>query len=71
MHADELAEVIGDSADLVTIRLREAVASGTVEIDDDGAYWFHHPLSAESSRPRSSTRIEETSIAVRGHDRAT
>ena len=47
MYAVELAEVIGDSADLVTIRLREAVASGTVGIDESGAYWFHHPLNAE------------------------
>lgn len=47
MHPDELAEVIGESTGLVTARLHEAVASGTVEMDEDGAYWFHHPLNAE------------------------
>jgi DNA-binding CsgD family transcriptional regulator len=49
MHAGELAEVVGEDApvELIRTRLAEAVESGTLDLLDDGSYWFHHPMNAE------------------------
>ncbi|WP_195760727.1 helix-turn-helix transcriptional regulator [Agromyces kandeliae] len=49
MRADDLAAVVGD-ADVARTRslLLEAVAEGTLDLLDDGGFWFHHPLNAEA-----------------------
>ena len=49
MHAGELAEVVDAdvSVDAIRARLTEAVDLGTLDLLDDGAYWFHHPMNAE------------------------
>lgn len=47
MHADELAEVVGEEPGRIRSRLQMAVDAGTVVSLADGAFWFHHPLSAE------------------------
>ncbi|MET0782393.1 MAG: AAA family ATPase [Microbacterium sp.] len=44
---EELAEVMGEDAGRVRVRLQAAVDSGTIVNAGDGAFWFHHPLSAE------------------------
>jgi DNA-binding CsgD family transcriptional regulator len=48
MRAGELAEVVGD-AEVAATRsaLAEAVESGTLDLLDDGSFWFHHPMNAE------------------------
>lgn len=49
LRADELAEVVGGGADAASTRslLVEAVDSGTLDLLDDGSFWFHHPMNAE------------------------
>lgn len=49
MHAGELAEVLDEDVPVEAIRARlvEAVDAGTLDLLDDGAYWFHHPMNAE------------------------
>lgn len=49
MRADDLAAVVG-SADTASTRnlLFEAVAAGTLDLLEDGTFWFHHPLNAEA-----------------------
>ena len=48
MRAVELADVVGESdPESIRQRLVEAVDSGTLEVLDDGSFWFHHPMSAE------------------------
>ena len=47
MHADELAEIVGEDPGRVRIGLQDAVEAGAVVVVDDGAFWFHHPLNAE------------------------
>ena len=49
MHAGELAEVVDGGADATSTRslLVEAVDSGTLDLLDDGSFWFHHPMNAE------------------------
>ncbi|MFC9919061.1 helix-turn-helix transcriptional regulator [Agromyces binzhouensis] len=48
MRADDLAAVVG-AADVAATRslLLEAVDAGTLDLIDDGGFWFHHPLNAE------------------------
>jgi DNA-binding CsgD family transcriptional regulator len=49
MQAGQLAEVVDQYMPVEAIRdrLAEAVDSGTLDLLDDGSYWFHHPLNAE------------------------
>jgi DNA-binding CsgD family transcriptional regulator len=49
MGADEFAEVADGATDGTAVRslLAEGVAAGTLDLLDDGTFWFHHPLSAE------------------------
>ncbi|GAA2024003.1 LuxR family transcriptional regulator [Agromyces tropicus] len=49
MRADDLAAVAGE-ADVAATRslLLEAVGAGTLDLLDDGGFWFHHPLGAEA-----------------------
>ncbi|WP_353814154.1 helix-turn-helix transcriptional regulator [Agromyces sp. SYSU T00266] len=49
MGADDLATVVGE-ADVAAVRslLLEAVAAGTLDLLEDGGFWFHHPLNAEA-----------------------
>ncbi|WP_438855530.1 helix-turn-helix transcriptional regulator [Agromyces sp. M3QZ16-3] len=49
MRADELAAVVGGT-DVAATRslLLEAVDAGTLDLLDDGGFWFHHPLNAEA-----------------------
>lgn len=49
MHAGELAELLAEDVPVDTIRgrLAEAVDAGTLDLLEDGTYWFHHPMNAE------------------------
>ncbi|MDQ0575459.1 helix-turn-helix transcriptional regulator [Agromyces albus] len=48
MHADELARVVGTTeVDEVRDRLHAAVDAGTLDLQADGAFWFHHPMNVE------------------------
>lgn len=49
MRADDLTAVVDRGTDAAAIRshLLEAVASGTLDLLEDGTFWFHHPLNAE------------------------
>lgn len=49
MSSDELGKVMaGETSpqDVVPL-LHEALDLGVLDVDDDGGYWFHHPLQAE------------------------
>jgi DNA-binding CsgD family transcriptional regulator len=47
MRVEDVAEIVGEDPDPVRVRMQAALDSGTVVAVGEGAFWFHHPLSAE------------------------
>jgi DNA-binding CsgD family transcriptional regulator len=49
LHASELDTVIGTDTepDGGSRMLREAAENGIIDVQPNGTYWFHHPMSAE------------------------
>lgn len=49
LRASELDAVVGRDSkpDTVSSMLREAAENGIIDVQPNGMYWFHHPMSAE------------------------